>query len=665
MDEKEYPISAWFTGPKSENGQLITTTIRSILEDYLYWRRNYFPEDGVVVSSEQRRQHDRWNDLFNDRLMELLAALKADFPFFSPRYVAHMIAEQTMPSVAGYFAGMLYNPNNVTREAAPVTVRLELEAAGMIARMVGFDPEAGWAHLTSGGTVANIEALWVARTVRYLPMLMVDVLEELDLDHELRRSAPATLMKLSPDQSFRLFSEVFRLADERFGDDSTARVLEAYRRSNFNVTEQGIGAITARLDSDPVILYPETYHYSLPKVLDILGLGRRAQVTVPVDARFRMDPRALAGLLDEIDADGRHVLAVVTVAGSTEEGAIDPVHEVVRLREAREKAGRPSFWLHVDAAYGGYLRTLTIPERLGLGKSTGIFEVGDRRIELPLHLPYEGAFDALEALGRADSLTVDPHKLGYIPYPAGAICFRSDLVRPILRQDAPYIEEGVSGPEDERSGERIGVYILEGSKPGAAAASVWLSHSTIPLDATGHGRLIRDTIRNTCRLHALLEHWSAIDPQTTVRAVALCPPDSNILCYALRPTEEKPGLAVINALNRELYERFSISSKRGRKVFEQSFFVSRTVITADHYRPETVADFLERLGVSAEEYAEHGVLLLRSTLMNPWLVSARKRGRDYLVEFVSELVECATKILAAPGRDHERTARSTKRPSST
>ena len=59
--------------------------------------------------------------MFEDRLIELLAALKSDCPFHSPRYAAHMVAEQTLPSIAGYFAGMLYNPNNVSREAAPVT----------------------------------------------------------------------------------------------------------------------------------------------------------------------------------------------------------------------------------------------------------------------------------------------------------------------------------------------------------------------------------------------------------------------------------------------------------------------------------------------------------------------------------------------------------------
>ena len=131
-------------------------------------------------------------------MLELLGTLKSDFPFFSPRYVAHMLAEQTIPSIAGYFAGMLYNPNNVSREAAPVTVHLEIEAAGMIAEMLGYDRDTCWAHLTSGGTIANAEALWIARSVRYLPLLLADLTERLGLEHSLRYLDQAELMRSVP-----------------------------------------------------------------------------------------------------------------------------------------------------------------------------------------------------------------------------------------------------------------------------------------------------------------------------------------------------------------------------------------------------------------------------------------------------------------------------------
>jgi glutamate/tyrosine decarboxylase-like PLP-dependent enzyme len=644
VSEPEHPISAWFTGPKSENGERLAETIHWILNDHLYWRRNYYPEDGLVVTSEQRRKQDQWNDLFNDQMSELLAALKGDFPFFSPRYVAHMIAEQTMPSVAGYFAGLLYNPNNVTWEAAPVTVRLEREAAAMIAAMLGLDPERSWAHLTSGGTVANTEALWVARTVRYLPHLVRDVATRLGLDLPSPLQPEGDLLGIDPTTALESFTALFAAARTRWPEPQAVdHVIEALETSEFNVTEQGVAALARRTGSEPVILVPESYHYSLPKIADLLGLGRRSMVTVPVDARFRMLPAALESTIDELEGKGRHILAVVAVLGTTEEGAIDPLHEIQALRDRRQAAGRPAFWLHADAAYGGYLRTMLIPERMGLGEPVREVEIDDRQVRLPLVFPDEAALRALEALAGCDSVTVDPHKLGYVPYPAGAVCFRSNLVKPLLRQDAPYIEPEVGDPEQESHSDKIGVYILEGSRPGAVAASVWLSHSTIPLDASGHGRLVQQTIRNACELHGLLEHWGELCRESAAQAVTLCPPDSNILCYAFRPSRGA-SLADINQLNNHLFEHFSLRPEERGQVYGHSFFVSRTVLSARHYRPETVQPFLQRLGVTQASYAEQGVVLLRSTLMNPWLSETRHHGQDFLVRLVDELYRKAEEL---------------------
>lgn len=649
MSEPDIPISAWFTGPKSENGERLVETMRWILSDHLYWRRNYYPEDGLVVTSEQRRKQDHWNDLFNDQMSELLAALKGDFPFFSPRYVAHMIAEQTMPSVAGYFAGMLYNPNNVTSEAAPVTVRLELEAAAMIAAMLGFEPADSWAHLTSGGTVANTEALWVARTVRYLPFLVQDVARALELGHATQSMSTGELLAVNPEQSLTMFSGLFESAKARWNEpEAVERVIEGLRNSKCNVTEHGIAALSHHVGSEPVVLVPESYHYSLPKIADLLGMGRRSMLTIPVDERFRMDVEALEKIINRVEDEGRHVMAVVAVIGSTEEGAIDPLHRITELRRCRERAGKPGFWIHADAAYGGYLRTMLIPEPMGLGEPVRQVEVGGETVELPLLFPDGTAADALHALADCDSVTVDPHKLGYVPYPAGAVCFRSNLIKPLLRQDAPYIEPEMGGPEREARSDKIGVYILEGSRPGAVAASVWLSHSTIPLDSSGHGRLIQQTIRNTCELHSLLEHWNELCRPGAAAAVTLCAPDSNIICYAFRPVAGA-SLDELNTLNNQLFERFSLRPEQREQVYSHSFFVSRTVLSARHYRPATVKPFLDRLGVTEDEYQQQGVVLLRSTLMNPWLTETRHHGRDFLVQLVTELHEQAEQLISKQG----------------
>ncbi len=639
MEKEAYPITAWFAGPKAENSEAFARTLRRILEDNQYWRRNYFPEDGVVITSETRRRQSAWEDLFEDRLIELLALLKADVPFQSPRYAAHMVAEQTLPGIAGYFAGMLYNPNNVSTEAAPVTVRLELAAAGMIAEMLGYDPATCWAHLTGGGTVANFEALWAARLVKYLPVHLRDVLERLDLSHPLRDEDIPALLGYHPDRALHLLTEVFDAAEQRWGAGSIQRVLDAYAASDYNVAEVGIGPLCARLGSEPVLLLPASHHYSFPKAMDLMGLGKRNIVRVNVDAHFRMDVDDLRARLDAVEAEGRHVLAVVTIVGTTEEGAIDPVDQVVALRHQRESAGRPSFWIHADAAYGGYLRTTIRPRRMDVGAPHTEVEIDGKHHRLSLPLPSEKTRYALLKLGTCDSIIVDPHKLGYIPYPAGAVCFKNNLIRPVLRQTAPYIEEAPEAPRRETARESIGVYILEGSKPGAAAAAVWLSHSTIPLDNTGHGRLIRETIRNACELHALLTEWPrlAAAQGPPMQAVPLCTPDANIVCYAFRPAAPGASLTSLNALNRVLYRHFSIPVEHRVPVYNMRYFLSRTMLTPAQYSPATVHDFLARLGVTREDYEARGVFLLRSVLMNPWYGESKQFGRYYLVDLVRTL----------------------------
>ena len=186
-------LASWFFGPKAENAETEEKLISFILQDYFHWRRNYYPSDEIVIPQSLRRELVDWNDGLAQKIAEMLAGLRKHFPFYSPRYMAHMMSDQTLPSVLGYFAGLLYNPNNVTPEVAPVTERWELEVGRDILEMIGYKAppcpgaphearsEFGWAHVTSGGTVANIEALWAARNAAYFPLAVHRLASELRL----------------------------------------------------------------------------------------------------------------------------------------------------------------------------------------------------------------------------------------------------------------------------------------------------------------------------------------------------------------------------------------------------------------------------------------------------------------------------------------------------
>jgi glutamate/tyrosine decarboxylase-like PLP-dependent enzyme len=97
-------------------------------------------------------------------LAELADRLRPTFPYSEPSYAGQMLKPPHPVAWASYAATMLLNPNNHSLDGGPATSELEREAVGWIAEMVGLDEPL--AHLTSSGTVANLEALWVARELR-------------------------------------------------------------------------------------------------------------------------------------------------------------------------------------------------------------------------------------------------------------------------------------------------------------------------------------------------------------------------------------------------------------------------------------------------------------------------------------------------------------------
>jgi glutamate/tyrosine decarboxylase-like PLP-dependent enzyme len=102
-----------------------------------------------------------------ERLREVLHALQErlrdNYPFFHPMYAGQMLKPPHPAAVLGYLAAMLINPNNHALDGGPATGRIEKELVADLARMFGFAEHLG--HLTSSGTIANLEALWVARQI--------------------------------------------------------------------------------------------------------------------------------------------------------------------------------------------------------------------------------------------------------------------------------------------------------------------------------------------------------------------------------------------------------------------------------------------------------------------------------------------------------------------
>jgi len=101
------------------------------------------------------------DDRFAAAFGELTERLKDNYPFFHPSYAGQMLKPPHPAAVVGHVTAMLINPNNHALDGGPATAAMEREAVARLADMFGYDPHLG--HLTTSGTIANLEALFVAR----------------------------------------------------------------------------------------------------------------------------------------------------------------------------------------------------------------------------------------------------------------------------------------------------------------------------------------------------------------------------------------------------------------------------------------------------------------------------------------------------------------------
>jgi glutamate/tyrosine decarboxylase-like PLP-dependent enzyme len=639
-DGRADALRAWFLGPRAENAALLERLVVESLRDHVFWRRNYHPEDGFTIREADKRR-EGYEDavaMLTQELLGLLAELKRDVPVFSGRYKGHMLAEQTIAAQVGWFATMLYNPNNIAMDISPVTTRLEMEVAAQLAGMIGYDPRVSWGHLTSGGTIANFEAFWLARGVRYLAVAAAGAAAELGLELPVT-TAGGSRAELSSLSLWQLLNipgpATLDLWDALWSAAPRADVARAY--GNHSLAAIGYQEYSRRLAfeyGDPlppgVVLVSATAHYSWEKIVKALGIGSNQLVRVPVDTRFRMDPDALWEQVLTLASRRQAIIACVSVCGSTEESAVDRLDQVLEVRRRAERELGVTLHLHSDACYGGYAAAAI---RSADGRRRDPSAI---RASVGEAWPSDEWVRAVEALGEADSVSVDPHKLGYVPYSAGAVLVRDGRARHLVATDPPYLApSGAEQPGVERF---LGRYILEGSKPGAAAAAVWLSHKALPLDERGYGYLIERTAAGARRLHRCL----AAADFSPFRIVLLPEPDINIVCYLLA----HPALTTLvetNALNERIYQRMSVS----RRDDDPEYIITRTRLRSPAY-DGAVDPLLGALGVcTADEWkasGEEGLVVLRSTVMDPFLV-AGPPAPDHVAGFIAALGRAATASL--------------------
>ena len=633
-------LAACFLGPYGENDTLLEKLVVEFLRDHVYWRRNFHPEDPPAISTRAAQHPDylAFEARLRGELHHLSAALKKSVPFHSPRYLGHMVSDLLIPGLAAQILTLPYNPNNVSEDAAPVTVDMEVQVGLQLARMLGYphDPtqvDCAFGHLTSGGTLANYQALRLALALKAFPVALraakVPDISLPDDDWAAFNLAPQAGIALL--DSWQAWLAARPVAERRQWDARVrAQQLEQLGHVDFFAAHPQLRV--------PKVLAPITAHYSWSKGMKLLGLGR-SQLQLLPEREMRIDLDALEETLAECGRSRQPVLLAVAVLGTTEYGTIDPVDGVVNARD-RHAARGLGFGVHVDGAWGGYLATLfrnTDGSLRTLAEVRAGFE----------SFPSAGVYCAFGALGRTDSITVDPHKLGYLPYGAGAFICRDHRAMALLAEQADYVFHDATGAGYLARYRSLGQFIPEGSKPGAAAAAAFVTHRVLPLDHANFGCLQSHTIVSAEAFHARALRF-AESLSGLLHAVVPFAPDSNLVCLALNPVGNT-DLSRANAFVRLLHEELRCDPSQPLQLKE--FFGSVTTLRPDALGEAEMSRILCSLGLDPATLGgdyDDRLLILRHTLMNPYLID-HENGISY-IDLYFDFLQRRTTALLAP--DH-------------
>lgn len=602
-DSKDVALKSFFLGPQAENGTWVTNIIQFIFSRWISWRQIQFPEDGRAIS-----ESDQNNSEFLDRQIKfkngvssLVHRYENEVPKFSPRYIGHMFSEISLPSLFGHIVTLLHNPNNISKESSRVGVEIEDEAIQELRTMVGFIDSSPTGHFTSGGTVANFEALlrarermalWIAAGA-YSKSRGEDVGSLFDCAH----------------MGWEKYEELIqKLASQNSNWSCELKKWMWTEGNPWQIADQ-LQKVFGKPFIGPVVLVPENKHYSWQKGVNLLGLGSESFWPIELDENGQLSIESLRERMHQAKQQDRPVAMVVSVAGSTELGEIDPIDRVNECLSEFKKMG-VHIWHHVDAAYGGYYCSFL---RSGGGEGL-VNELGDEEI---FDEPFDkNVVSALEAIAHSDSVTLDPHKLGYVPYSSGAFLCSSKRNYFVKSVQAPYLQY-----DSQRD---RGPYTIEGSRSAAGAAATWMGAKCIGLHRDGYGRILVRGIKIRKKLENELL-WANLNIRIAPNS------NTNILCF----TVAKPGdtIAAANSKVAALYEAFAPGG-------EGPFFVSRTTLSWKSYGAYLKA-FLNDWGSDSEDSRENeDVGLIRLVLMNPFFNS-----KEMKTNFEEQLISNIERVL--------------------
>ncbi len=382
--------------------------------------------------------------------------LEGNYPFHHPVYAGQMLKPPHPIAWAAYAMAMSINPNNHALDGGPPSSEMEKEVIAKLAGFFGYGDQF-LGHLTSSGTIANLEALWIAR-------------------------------KYHPNKK---------------------------------------------------IAFSQNAHYTHGRMCEVLGVESKT-VSVLENGNFNLE-----------SIKPTEIGTIVVTLGTTGLGEVEPLHQI--LPWAKEHDIR----IHIDAAYGGFFRTLKDSDLID-GTSWNLMQ-------------------------EADSIVVDPHKHGLQPYGCGAVLFKNPEVGKFYKHDSPY----TYFTSEEL---HLGEISLECSRAGAAAVALWATLECFALEEKeGFGPILAK-----CRQAALNGYLLIVNSE---KLMPYKKPELDILTY-FPVNESTINVSEISALSKQVFQA-------GMR--DQSFYLSLCKVPSSTFtqlHPQFTAD-------------DDQVTILRSVLMRP------------------------------------------------
>ena len=268
---------------------------------------------------------------------------------------------------------------------------------------------------------------------------------------------------------------------------------------------------------DGEIIIPDSAHFSFKKAADMLNLKI---VEVSIDDNYKIDVESLKSVISD------KTVAIVAIAGTTELGLIDPIEEISEI------AFENNIYFHVDAAFGGF----SIPFLREAGYDLPVFDF---------------------SLPGVCSITVDPHKMGLAPIPAGGIIFRCEEYLEVMAVDSPYLTVKTQST-------------IVGTRLGASSAATYAIMKYFGKE--GYSKLAQEVMENTKYLASNLKKLGY---------EIVCEPELNIVAF------NHPDIET-NDLAEKLEEK-------GWKVSVAKCPVAIRVVLMNHIKLNHIKELLEDL----------------------------------------------------------------------